>query len=476
VTVTLKDANNNSISGHNVTISSGAHSATIAPSSTISNTSGQAVFTVKSTQAGTATITATDTTASVAMTSTASIAFTAITVTAIAVGEAHTIALKSDGTVWTWGSNTQGRLGDGASGDKTTPVQVKGPGGIGFLTGVTAIAGGQYHSIALKNDGTVWTWGSNGFGGPLGDGTTTDRSTPVQVKGPGGIGFLTGVTAIAGGDHHTIALKNDGTVWAWGRNDSGQLGDGTASSTYTGISTPVQVKGPGGIDFLTDVKAIAGGGHHTIALKNDGTVWTWGLNDNGQLGDGTTTNRTAPVQVSGLTNMKAIAGGGHHTIALKNDGAVWTWGADDYGQLGGGKEYPYGAAPRRTTPAQVSGLTNMTAIAGGGNHTIALNNDGTVWAWGRNDSGQLGDGTTTDRYTPVKVCAAGQTSSCSVFLTNVTAIADGTAGTQHTIVLKNDGTVWGWGSNGCFVYGGCGKLGDGTTDQRTTPVQTIGLP
>ena len=252
--------------------------------------------------------------------------------------------------------------------------------GISLASVTPQVAGGWYHSIALKSDGTVWAWGS---GGTLGDGTTEERHFPVQVSG------LSGVTAIAGGEYHTIALKSDGTVWAWGFNEYGELGD----ETTTQRTTPVQVNG------LSSVTTIAGGASHTIALKSDGTVWAWGYNYYYQLGDGTTGERHSPVQVSGLSDVTAIAGGRYHSIALKSDGTVWAWGNNEYGQLGDGR-----TTLKSGNPLQASGLSGVTAVAGGAGHTIALKSDGTVWAWGNNrEAGQLGDGTTTDRYTPVQV-------------------------------------------------------------------------
>ena len=320
-------------------------------------------------------------------------------VTAIAAGQYHTVALASDGTVWAWGNNVSGQLGDGTTTQRTTPVQVRGPGGIGYLAGVTAIAGGGYHTVALGSDSTVWAWGNN-YSGQLGDGTNTNRSTPVQVSGLTGV-----VTAIAAGYSHTVALKGDSKVWAWGRNYNGQLGDGTP----TDRSTPVQVSG------LTGVTDIAAGDYHTVALKGgDGAVWTWGYNNNGQLGDGTTTQRRTPVQVRGyggtgnLTGVTAIAGGGSHTVALKGGGTVWAWGSNAVGQLGDG------TTTQRTTPVQVSTLSGVTAIAAGLSHTVALKGDGTVWDWGYNNNGQLGDGTTTNRSTPVQVIGLYVTGSVTI--------------------------------------------------------------
>jgi len=295
------------------------------------------------------------------------------------------------------------------------------------------VAAGGYHSLALKSDGTVLAWGDNA-NGQFGDGTNTSRNTPVQVSG------LTGVVNIAAGIIHSLALKSDGTVWAWGYNGHGQLGDGTT----TGRNTPVQVSG------LTGVVDIAAGTYHSLALKSDGTVWVWGSNNYGQLGDGTTTNRNTPVQVSGLTGVVDIAAGTTHSLALKSDGTVWVWGYNGHGQLGDGTN------TSRNTPVQVSGLTGVVNIAAGDVHSLALKSDGTVWAWGYNGYGQLGDGTTTNRNTPVQV-------------SGLTGVVDIAAGDYHSLAIKSDGTVWVWGSNNY------GQLGDGTTTDRNTLVQVSGL-
>ncbi|MCL2712684.1 MAG: hypothetical protein FWD37_05385, partial [Methanomassiliicoccaceae archaeon] len=241
-------------------------------------------------------------------------------VSTIAAGIEHSVALKSDGTVWAWGLNNYGQLGDGTTTNRPNPVQVVGEGGNDFLTDVKAIAAGDYHTVALKSDGAVWAWGLNNYG-QLGDGSTDDISTPVQVVGEDDDGFLTNVKAIAAGNNHTVALKNDGTVWAWGRNNSGPLGDNTVTNSHT----PVQVlKGTSTSmdDYLHDVIAIAAGGQHTIALKGDGTVWALGRNTEGQLGDGTTIQRRTPVQVTDIpiSAMISIAAGESHSLALLSDG------------------------------------------------------------------------------------------------------------------------------------------------------------
>ncbi len=347
--------------------------------------------------------------------------------TKICAGVYHTVALKDDGTVWTWGHNGFGQLGDGATENRNAPVQVQG------LSGVTTIAAGQYHTLAIKNDGTVWTWGCNNYG-QLGDGTTTNRSIPVQVQG------LNGIISIAGGQYHTVATKNDGTVWTWGYNNYGQLGNGTTNNS----SIPVQVQG------ISNATAVAAGMYHTIALRSDGTVRAWGYNANGQLGDGTTADRYTPIQVQGLSGITSVTAGFYHSAALKNDGTIQAWGDNGGGQLGDG------TFASKSTPIQVQGLSGITAIAGEFGHMTSLKNDGTVWTWGYNNCGQLEDGTFTNRSIPVKVQG----------LTGVTAIA---VGGYHSVAIRDEGTAWTWGYN---VYG---ELGDGTSIKRSKPIEVQGL-
>ena len=232
-------------------------------------------------------------------------------VTAVAAGSSHSVALKSDGTVVAWGANYSGQLGDGSTTPRTTPVAVS------SLTGITAVATGAAFSLALKGDGTVWSWGANAIG-QLGDGTTTQRTSPVQVSG------ITTAVAIAAGDNHAVAILADGTAKSWGQNSEGQLGNGSNGSS----STPVSVTG------ITTAMAAAAGTFHTLILNTDGSVRAFGQNNVGQLGDGTTTNRWSGATPIGLLGVEQIAAGGSHSLAMTSDGMVWVWGANTYGQLG----------------------------------------------------------------------------------------------------------------------------------------------
>ena len=251
-------------------------------------------------------------------------------------------------------------------------------------------------------------------------------------------GSLTTV-AVAAADSSSYAIAPDGTVWAWGYNGYGQLGDGT----YGQVLVPEKVNG------LTGVKALAAGTNHVVALRSDGTVWTWGYNGYGQLGDGTTTGRNSPVQVPGLSGVSAVSAGNNHSVAMKTDGTVWAWGYNGYGQLGDN------TTTARSSPVQVSGMTGATGVGAGGEHSYAIKT-GTLWAWGNNGQGELGDGTTTNRSAPVQAVG-------------IASVQKVVGGNYNTVALKSDGTVWAWG------YGGYGQNGDGSTTSRSAPVQVNGL-
>jgi alpha-tubulin suppressor-like RCC1 family protein len=349
----------------------------------------------------------------------------------IAGGGYHTVALKTDGTLWSWGSNTSGRLGVNDTTNRNTPVTT-------LLGGTNwkSIAGGGTHTVALKTDGTLWSWGNNSYG-QLGVNDDTDRSTPVTTLLGG-----TNWKSIACGGPHTIALKTDGTLWSWGNNGNGQLGVNDISNRNTPVTTLL-----GG----TNWKSIAGRLNHTIALKTDGTLWSWGNNANGQLGVNNTTSRSTPVTtLLGGNNWKSIAGGNGHTVALKTDGTLWTWGLNTSGQLGVNN-----TTQRNTPVTTLLGGTNWKSISAGNGHTVALKTDGTLWSWGSNTNGQLGVNDTTNRNTPVTTLLGG---------TNWKSIA---GGDLHTIALKTDGTLWSWG------LGSFGQLGVNNTTNRSTPVTTV---
>ena len=304
----------------------------------------------------------------------------------ISAGYSHSVALTKEGKVYTWGNNTYGQLGDGTLdygvGDELSgygigngqaqyarkqPTLVKG------LNNIVEISAGWYQTIALRSDGTVWTWGNI---------KTDNKNKPTQVIG------LSDVKAVAGGENHIIALKNDGTAWTWGRNTFGQLGDGTTTDRVL----PVKVKG---IDNI--IKIYAGAGF-TLALKKDGTVWAWGYNSDGQLGTGDKESRKTPVQVKDLTGVSDITAGKSHAAALKEDGTVWTWGDNEDGQLGNGENYSC-----KTSPVQVKWLEDVVKIAAAKTHSMAIEKDGSVRAWGENDIGWLGCGTNSYYDLPSKV-------------------------------------------------------------------------
>lgn len=361
---------------------------------------------------------------------------------ALVIGALAT-APSASATVFGWGENVFGQVGDGTATDRSQPVRVEGlP---RSSPRVIAIAGGHAgdYSLALTADGTVWSWGRNDKG-QLGDGTAVARrKTARQIPG------LTGVTAIAGSGGAGLALRGDGTLFAWGDNAFGQTGTGTEGGIQR---TPVQV-------HISGVEAIAGGGGHLVALKSDGTVFGWGNNVFGAVGNGTTAVQASPVQVLNLTDVKAIGAGGGHSLAVRSDGTVWEWGA-------GPPTNPAIPIPdARTSPEQIPGIGNVTSVAAGEDFSLALKGNGTVFSWGNNVHGELGDGTKNARRSPVRVAR----------LRNIRAIdaaglaAMGGPGCGHSLALARDRTVWTWGCNRS------GQLGDCTTTDRTRAVQAFAV-
>ncbi len=372
--------------------------------------------------------------------------------------------VRQAGTVWAWGKNNFGQLGDGTTTSRLNPAAVKLPDGTP-LSGVTAMAATCMHTAALKSDSTVWAWGGDNKSGQLGDGTTTARLSPVQVKMPDGTPFR-GVTALAAGTWHTLALKRDGTIWAWGNNVWGQLGDGTTTNRHF----PTQVKKEDGTPF-GGVTAIGAQIAQTVALNADGTVWSFGYDGVIDTYEVSTqvvvagSKRLAPAQVklpdgTPFANVKIIAAGSSYTLALKTDGTLWAWGENGSGQLGDG------TTAHRCAPVQVKMSDRMfrarvTAIAAGNFHTLAVTADGSLWAWGENSHGELGDGSTTNTLAPVRVKLSESLSNA-----NVTAIS---AGGWHVLALTVDGEIWAWGDNRA------GQLGIGAIKNSLAPVRAPGV-
>jgi alpha-tubulin suppressor-like RCC1 family protein len=298
-------------------------------------------------------------------------------VTQVSAGALHSLALRSDGTVWAWGSNLFGQLGNGTTNaaSPSDPVQVQG------LTGVIQVSAGGFQSLALRSDGTVWEWGTN---------QATGYYAPVEVPG------LTGVIKISAGATFSLALRSDGTVWAWGGNQVGQLGDGTTVSSQV----PVQVTG------LSQVTDIAAGYDASLAASTRGntaltSVWAWGGNGKGQLGDGTFTSHLTPELVTGIGTpyIAGISAGYQFAVVLGTDGSSWGWGADGSGQL---DNTPTSSPVTRPSQMTWAG-SKITQLSAGFDHVLALRSDGTVLAWGDNSQGELGDGRTGGTSGPVQV-------------------------------------------------------------------------
>jgi alpha-tubulin suppressor-like RCC1 family protein len=345
----------------------------------------------------------------------------------VSAGRLHTVALRSDGTLWAWGDNSRGQLGDGTFELRANPVQV----GTSLWT---AVAAGEAHTLAVRSDGTLWAWGEadrGALGIPGGPGWLPDAPSPTQV------GTERGWIAVSAGSDHSAAMKGDGTLWTWGGNTFGQLGLGI--STTSGFARSPTATGH-------ELVEVAAGRFHGAGIAPDGTLWTWGANDWGQLGVGFAPESADPVQVGTASGWTKVAAGSSHTIALRSDGTLWGWGSNLWGQLGADAATEY-------EPVQIGTGTGWTAIAAGDSHTVALRDDHTIWATGLNTEGQIGSGDSSYYvFGPVQVGT----------LTGWTAIA---AGKVHTLALREDGSMWAWGGNGD------GQLGDGTVHRQVTPVQ-----
>jgi alpha-tubulin suppressor-like RCC1 family protein len=304
----------------------------------------------------------------------------------VACGPSSSAAIKTDGTLWLWGRRQYGNMGNnvGTAGYQFSPVQTVSSG-----TNWQLVSAGYYCVAAIKTDGTLWTWGQNAFGG-LGDNTNgNSRSSPVQTIASGNIWKQVSTTSL-----HTGAIKTDGTLWLWGRNQYGQLGN----NSITNVSSPIQTISGG-----TNWKLVTCGTYQTAAIKTDGTLWLWGDNAYGQLGTGGTTSVSSPIQtISGGTNWKLVTCGRYHTAAIKTDGTLWLWGKNNSGQLGTGNTVDI-----RSPVQTVSGGTNWKQVTFGSDQTASIKTDGTLWTWGLGNNGQLGNNNSINVSSPVQTAAGG---------------------------------------------------------------------
>lgn len=333
--------------------------------------------------------------------------------------------------LYAWGLNSNWQLGLNDQVSRSSPVQV------GALINWSQVSGGNTFSAAIKTDGTLWTWGFNGAG-QLGDNTVGfSKSSPIQI------GALTNwyqVSAATSGDH-AISIKTDGTLWAWGDNIQGAIGNNTVTSR----SSPVQV------GALTDWAQISAGYRTSFSVKTNGTIWGWGRNNFGELGINDTLSRSSPVQIGSLTNWSQVSAGGLFTISIKTDGTLWAWGSNGAGQLGDN------STVLKSSPVQVGSLTNWSKISAGDISSSSIKTDGTLWSWGRNNlSGPLGDGTVVNKSSPVQIGAQTNWSQISV-------------GSDFAMSIKTDGTLWVWGRNNE------GQLGNNTVISVSSPVQVGAL-
>jgi alpha-tubulin suppressor-like RCC1 family protein/ElaB/YqjD/DUF883 family membrane-anchored ribosome-binding protein len=351
----------------------------------------------------------------------------------ISAGGNHTVVLLENGTAWATGYNVYGQLGIGSFDSPFLTLQPM----TDNNSDIVAVSAGNAFTVVLKSDGTAWATGINTYG-QLGDGAGvpgTNRSALTRMATDAN----SNISSIAAGGFHSVVLKSDGTAWATGYNNYGQLGFGTS-----GVATGTSVLTLMATETNSNIRAIAAGNYHTLVLRSDGKVWATGLNTNGQLGDNTSVSKNVLTLMATETNsnMIAIAGGGEFSILLKSDGTVFSVGKNDYAQLGQGSP----SLAKRILGAMIGAdNSNIKAIRSGTYHSVILKSDGTAWATGRNNSGQIGNGTTSST---VNVLTAMTDNNA-----NISSLA---AANLHTIALKSDGTVYGTGANTL------GQLGDGT--------------
>jgi alpha-tubulin suppressor-like RCC1 family protein len=339
-----------------------------------------------------------------------------------------------DDVIWSWGSNFNGRLGDDSTINRSSPVSV-----VGGFTDWCQISAGS-HSLAIKTNGTVWSWGNNGEG-RLGTNETISRSSPVSV-----VGGFTDWCQVSAGSSHSLGVRSNGSAWAWGLGALGRLGN----NANTNRSSPVSVVGG-----FTDWCQVSAGCFHSLGLRTNGTVWAWGENLCGQLGQNSTISRSSPVSVvGGFTNWCQVSAGDIHSVGVRTNGTAWAWGQGTCGRIGDN------ATLTRFSPVSVvGGFTDWCQVSAGYRHSLGVRTNGTAWGWGNNQDtylGVLGNGLSGNRSSPVSV-VGGFTDWCQV-----------SAGRTHSLGLRTNGTVWAWGD------GSNGRLGENSTIRRSSPVSVVG--
>lgn len=351
----------------------------------------------------------------------------------VSTGGAHTLGIGADNSLWSWGRSQSGQLGLGDLNSKNIPTK------IGFDQDWIKISAGNAHSLAIKSNGTLWVWGRN-ITGQLGN---PDIGQNILI--PSQMGSETNWIFISAGDEYSMAIKNNGTMWAWGDNVYGQLGDNT-NGTGNIVTTPIQI----GID--NDWAFISAGTTHTFAIKKNGTLWAFGQNNFGKLGDGTIVDKIIPTQIGTDSNWQTVEAGLKHSIALKNDNSLWTWGDNTDGQLGNGLN---GASAGQSAPINIESGSKFFKITRGQKHTIVKRANGTLWSWGGNVSGQLGDNTFLAKASPIAVSSTIDTWDYI------------SSRVSHCAALKSDGTLYMWGSN---LFG---QIGDASNLTKNIPVLIV---
>jgi alpha-tubulin suppressor-like RCC1 family protein len=340
-------------------------------------------------------------------------------------------------TIYGWGFNSSGQLGDNSTVSRSSPVSV-----IGGFTDWCQISAGGYFSLAVKTNGTAWAWGCNNYG-QIGDNSVTNKSSPVSV-----IGGYTDWCQVSAGGQHSLGLRTNGTAWAWGQNFRGGLGDCTTVSR----SSPVSVVGG-----FCDWSQVSAGEDFSLGVRQNGTAWAWGFNQQGNLGDNTScvtaTNRSSPVSVvGGFCDWSQVSAGKGHSLGVRTNGSAWAWGGNSTGQLGDNT-----VAAKSSPVSVVGGFTDWCQVSADGNFSLAVRQNGTAWAWGQGNQGKLGDNSVTNKSSPVSV-VGGFTNWCQVSASNF----------DVSLGVRTNGTAWAWGAGG---YGG---LGNNCTSNRSSPVSVVG--